>query len=73
MTKKKKKKSKNKATGKPKRKTMNLSELTRLCVVNSDKIPKRVEINGRRMHWVGIGMVDEGPAEGNEVVIIDDE
>lgn len=50
------------------RKTMPWSEFQRLCVVNSSKVPV-VEIGGRRRRWVGIGLVDEGPAEGNEVVI----
>ena len=50
------------------RKTMSWGEFQRLCVVNSDKIPM-AEIGGQRKRWVGFGLVDEGPAEGNEVLI----
>ena len=50
---------------------MKYSELRRLCIVNSDKIPSTVNIGGRKQRWVGIGLVDEGEADGTEVEIID--
>jgi len=51
-----------------KRRTMSWSEFQRLCVVNSPKVPV-AEIGGRRKKWVGIGLFDEGPATGKEVLI----
>jgi len=45
----------------------------RLEFCNSRRIPDAVEVGGRRMNWVGIGGVDEGPASGNEVRVVDDE
>ncbi len=56
-----------------KTKTMTWKKFQRLCICNSSKIPKLVNIDGRRMRWVGFGVVDEGPATGEEVKIIEDE
>lgn len=50
------------------RKTMTFEKFKRLCIVNSPKVPL-AEIGGTRRRWVGFGLVEEGPAEGNEVVI----
>lgn len=50
------------------RKTMTFHELQRLCMCNSSKVPV-VEIGGLRRKWVGIGLIEDGPAEGNEVLI----
>lgn len=47
---------------------MSFHELQRLCMCNSAKVPV-VEIGGLRRRWVGIGLVEEGPAQGNEVLI----
>jgi len=51
------------------RKTMTFDEYRRLCICNSNKVPQHVEIGGQRKWWTGIGVVDLGPAEGNEVLI----
>ncbi len=48
---------------KPKRpKPIKFSKLKRLSFCNSDKLPTTVIRDGRLLHWVGIGWVDEGPA-----------
>jgi hypothetical protein len=52
------------------RKTIEFSELQRLSVANSDKLPSCVDIGGQRHHWVGIGWVEEGPALGDEVIVV---
>jgi hypothetical protein len=54
------------------RETITFSELRRLSVCNSDKIPEYVDMGGKRHHWVGIGWVDHGPAQGNEVIVTED-
>lgn len=54
------------------RETITFSELKRLSVCNSDKIPEYVEVGGKRMQWVGIGWCDCGPARGNEIVVTED-
>ncbi len=55
-----------------KRKTLVFSEWQRLTVCNSLKLPEYVEVSGRRHHYVGIGWIDVGRADGTEVLIIDD-
>jgi hypothetical protein len=42
---------------------------------HTDELPGPVEIDGRRKQWVGIGWIDEGPAQGDEplVVLVEDE
>lgn len=55
-----------------KQKTITFSELKRLSFCNSKKLPKTVNMFGKRWHWVGVGWVDEGKATGKEVKIIDD-
>ena len=54
------------------RKTIEYQEFRRLCVCNSDKIPI-VSIAGQRKRWVGIGLTDEGPEKGDEVVVVENE
>lgn len=54
------------------RKTMSWSEFQRLCFCNSAKIKGYYEICGRRKQWVGFGVIDLGPAEGDEVLIVED-
>lgn len=54
-----------------KRKTIKFDELERLSFVNSSKLPSLIEIHDKRMRWVGIGWVDEGEPQGNEVLVID--
>ena len=53
------------------RKTITRDALARLAFCNSDNLPSPVEWNGNRMEWVGIGWVNEGEAEGDEVLVID--
>ncbi len=57
---------------KKKRKPMSFSTFKRLVLRNSHKLPRLINIYGRRNRWVGIGWVDEGEARGDEVVIIED-
>lgn len=35
-----------------------------------DELPGPVEIDGRSKTWVGIGWVDNGPADGTEPLVI---
>lgn len=53
------------------RKTMDFQELRRLEFCNSKRLPLFIEINGSRLLWVGIGWVNEGKAQGDEVLIIE--
>lgn len=46
-----------------KKKTITFSEFKRLCVCNSEELRKNTYSYGGKNHrWVGIGMVEEGPA-----------
>ena len=47
------------------------SELARLSFCNSTKLPLVVNLDDKRMRWVGIGWVDEGKPTGREVKVID--
>jgi hypothetical protein len=60
-----------KAKTRGKRPTIAFETLKRLSFCNSMKLPSPVEINGRRMQWVGIGWVDEGEADGTETLVVD--
>jgi hypothetical protein len=55
----------------PPKKTIRWSDLRRLSFANSRDLPPVVNINGKRHRWVGIGWVDEGNLEGDEVEVID--
>lgn len=46
--------------------TISRDKLSKMCVVNSKKIPATVNDGGQRKRWVGIGWVTEGPANGTE-------
>lgn len=39
----------------------------------TDHLPGPVEIDGRCKRWVGIGWIDEGPATGEEPLVINTE
>lgn len=52
-----------------KRPTIGLAELSRLSFCNSEQLPKAVEMDGKRLEWVGIGWVVVGSALGDEVLI----
>jgi hypothetical protein len=54
-------------------KTITRVELSRLSFCNSSKIPSYVNLDGRRKWWAGIGWVDCGPAQGDEVCVVDEE
>lgn len=56
---------------KKRRRRMKFETYQRLCICNSEKLPEYVEIDGRRMEWVGIGVIDVGPAHGDEVLIVE--
>ncbi len=66
-----KKATKQKRKRKTKRKTIEYSTLRHLCTVNSRRIPKRLEIDGDRYCWVGIGLVNEGKADGTETLVVE--
>ena len=53
-----------------KRKIIKLSKMPKFNEGIS-KLPMPVEIDGRRKQWVGIGWVDEGPADGTEPTLIE--
>lgn len=38
-----------------------------------DKEDRRFEMNGRRTCWVGFSFADEGEAQGDEILVLDDE
>lgn len=52
-------------------KTITRSELARLSFCNSKKLPQVVNLDGKRMRWVGIGWVDEGKPTGREVKVVE--
>jgi hypothetical protein len=52
-------------------KTIKRDELNRLSFINSTKLPQVVNDNGKRKQWVGFGWVEEGPAKGDEVKVVD--
>jgi hypothetical protein len=54
------------------RKVIKFSEYQRLCACNSDKVPDYVEMQGKRYHWVGIGVVESGDPEPDDPVVVDD-
>ena len=53
------------------RPTLLLSEMIRLTTCNSQALPSTVEVDGRRLRWVGIGWIDECAADGSETLITD--
>jgi hypothetical protein len=53
------------------RKTIRFAELKRLAFCNSKRLPYVVSIHGERYQWVGFTWVNEGPEEGDEVVVVD--
>lgn len=51
--------------------TVKRDALVRMAAINSRNLPHLIEDGGRRKRWVGIGWVDEGPADGTEVLVVD--
>jgi len=51
---------------------MTESEYKRLLVCNSRRAPQYAQFRGKRLWWTGIGIVVEGKAKGNEVMIVED-
>jgi hypothetical protein len=45
-------------------------KLCRMMVESKDKLPSPAAIDCRRKMWVGIGWIDEGPADGTEPLIV---
>lgn len=62
------------------RETVTFSEFKRWTFTNSDnlcgkdeKTPKYFQIGDIRKQWVGIGLIDCGPADGTEVLVTEDD
>ena len=51
-------------------KTIKRDKLCRLAFCNSDKLPQVINDDGHRKQWVGIGWVDEGALQGDEVKVV---
>lgn len=51
-------------------KTIPVETLARYSFCNSKRLPQYVNDRGRRLHWVGIGWCDEGPAKPSDVVVV---
>lgn len=51
-------------------KTIERKKLARLALCDSPDLPPVVNDDGRRRRWVGIGWVDEGPADGTETQVV---
>jgi hypothetical protein len=56
---------------KSKPKTITREELSRLSFCNSSRLPRKANIDGRLMEWVGIGWIDLGPAHKGVVTVVD--
>jgi hypothetical protein len=52
--------------------TILLSRLRDLAFLNAKSMPKVISMGGVRKQWVGIGWVDEGPADGTETLVLID-
>lgn len=55
------------------RETIVFSELKRRSVLNSLPGDVLYEMGGHRHRWVGIGFVDEGKADGSEILVTEDD
>ena len=53
-------------------KTITRAEVARLAFCNSDKLPQKINIDGRLKEWVGIGWIDIGPARKGVVTVTDE-
>jgi hypothetical protein len=53
------------------RKTISRQEIAVLAFCNSKRLPCVIEMDGSRLQWVGIGWVNEGEPQGDEVLVID--
>lgn len=54
------------------RKTMEWSKYKSLSLAKKDKIKECLDIGGTRRYWMGFGLVDEGPVQGDEIIITED-
>lgn len=54
------------------RDTLEFSDLQRLSFCNSEILARAVEIRGERHQWVGIGFVNEGELQGDEILIVEE-
>lgn len=48
---------------------MTFDRVQLLGTINSPLVPKFIEHHGKRMEWTGIGWIDLGEPEGDEVLI----
>ena len=55
----------------PGRETLEFSKLRTMMPEACDRIGKRIDVAGIRKNWVGIGWVEEGPAQGDEIIIVE--
>lgn len=55
----------------PGRETLEFSKLRTMMPEACDRIGKRIDVAGVRKNWVGIGWTDEGPAQGDEIIIVE--
>lgn len=52
-------------------KTITYKKLQSRCFCNSSWLGgKLFQINNRRLEWVGIGLIDIGPADGTEIKVL---
>jgi hypothetical protein len=51
--------------------TVKRDVLARMAAINSKDLPQLIDDGGRRKRWFGIGWVDEGSADGTEVLVVD--
>ena len=61
------------ALARSRRPTIVRAELAWLAACNSPDLPSPVEMGGERLRWVGIGWVNEGPARGDETLVLENE
>lgn len=54
-----------------KQRTITRSQLSRLSICNSKKLPLSVNDGGLRKEWVGIGWIETGEPHGDEVLVIE--
>lgn len=52
-------------------KTIDRELLYKLSFINSKRLPQYIDVEGKRLHWVGIGWIDEEPARGDEIKVIE--
>jgi len=51
--------------------TIGREELNLLSILGSKKVPRVVNMDGRRKRWIGVGWADDGDPCGNETIVVD--